>query len=59
MTPDHFIALQSKIGCNNRKLAEWMDVSDETVSSWRTGKTKIRGPAAVLVEALASGWRPL
>ena len=39
-------------------MARWLDVTPVTVTRWKTGYSPIPGPAALAIQALASGWRP-
>jgi DNA-binding transcriptional regulator YiaG len=49
-------------GRSNQWLAAKMQVSEETVSRWRKGGQKPRGPAAALINVLSDGavtqWKP-
>ncbi len=58
MDSNEFRATQAKIGCTGIQLARWIGVTDETVTRYRTGKSRIPAATAQVVRLLATGWRP-
>lgn len=53
MTPDQFKALQHMLGLTNRALEIMLNVSDQTVTNWRNGHSRIPGSAAMLLHYLS------
>lgn len=58
ITSDDFRSVQARVGWTGKKLADELGVAPDTVSRWRYQAQPIRGPVALAMKALASGWRP-
>lgn len=50
---DDFRNLMAEVGLSGAELAKRLDVTQGTVSSWKTGRTKPNGAAVAYLELLA------
>lgn len=58
MTPAEVRAARKLLGLNQSQLAGVMGVRQATVSDWERGIYSADGPAARLLQAYISGYRP-
>lgn len=68
MKPSHVtsaadvIAARAALGLTQPALARLLRLGADgakTIRNWESGRHKIAGPAAVALEALLAGWRPV
>jgi DNA-binding transcriptional regulator YiaG len=52
VAPSRVIALRKAMGQTAAEFAEHFGVSRQTVHNWEAGRTKIEGPAVVLLKIL-------
>jgi len=63
-TPAQFKAARKAQGLTQSEMAEIMRLPNpaltgyETIGRWENGKRRIPGPALVVMEWIANGWRP-
>lgn len=63
-TPAQFKAARLAQGLTQAQLAAIMRLPNpvmtgyETIGKWENGKSRIPGPALVVMEMIATGWRP-
>lgn len=53
MTRDELIKAQEKLGWSWYAIAIAVDVSSSTVLAWKDGKSKVPGPAGILINTWA------